>query len=337
MDPNPRFFPAGPTLDLSVVIAVYNESGVVSELLRRLEDALRSAGLTYEIIIVDDGSVDDTLAILRSHVPAVSGLRVVELYRNAGQVAAISAGMSVARGSWILMMDGDLQHDPAEIPRFLAERAGGADLVASYRATREETMRRKVITAIINRLNRALLGIRVRDFGSAFRLIRMEIIQLLKDRSGYVHYNTPQLFMKARRYVELPITQGRRKSGSSKWTLLMFVMFNLDILVTAMRPVLLAVAVSAIGFGTGFVLYSLHLLGVITKVEALTGPASIMLLSALMFMLAVIWRELIRSRQLALGTPSFLIRAIHAAPGATGPEHDRPGTARGKESQRTAG
>ena len=333
MDSNPRFFPAGPTLDLSVVIAVFNESEVVSELLRRLEGALRPTGLAYEIIIVDDGSTDDTLATLRSHVPAVSGLRVVELYRNAGQVAAISAGMSVARGSWVLMMDGDLQHDPADIPRFLAERASGADLIASYRATREESMRRKAITAVINRLNRALLGIRVTDFGSAFRLIRIEIIQLLKDRSGYVHYNTPELFMKARRYVELPITQGRRKSGASKWTLLMFVMFNLDILVTAMRPVLLAVAVSAIGVGTGFVLYCLHLVGVITEVEALTGPAAIMLLSALMFMLAVVWRELIRSRQLALGTPSFLIRAIHAGPNAARAENDKPESARRTEAR----
>src|SRR6185312_2340623 len=111
--------------------------------------------------------------------------------------------------------------------------------------------------------------------------------------------------------------------GSSKWTLLMFVMFNLDILVTAMRPVLLAVAVSAIGVGTGFVLYCLHLVGTITEVQALTGPASIMLLSALMFMLAVVWRELIRSRQLALGTPSFLIRAIHTGSGMTSSHDDR--------------
>jgi glycosyltransferase involved in cell wall biosynthesis len=334
MDSNQKYFPSEPSLGLSIVIAVYNECEVVPELLRRLEAALRPIGLTYEIIIVDDGSTDDTLATLRSYVPAVSGLRVIELYRNAGQVAAISAGMSVARGSWVLMMDGDLQHDPADVPRFLAERSTGADLIASYRAKREETLRRRSITAIINRLNRALLGIRVTDFGSAFRLIRIEIIQLLKDRAGYVHYNTPELFIKARRYVELPIAQGRRKNGSSKWTLLMFVMFNLDILVTATRPVLLAVAVSAIGVCTGFVLYCLHLVGAITEVQALTGPASIMLLSALMFMLAVIWRELIRSRQLALGTPDFLIRAIYDGSGSTSSDSDQ--TARGTESQRPA-
>src|SRR5262245_50839838 len=108
MDSNQKYFPSEPSLDLSVVIAVYNEREAVPELLQRLEAILQPTGLTYEIVIVDDGSTDDTLAILRSCVPAVARLRVVELYRNAGQVAAISAGMSVARGSWILMMDGDL-------------------------------------------------------------------------------------------------------------------------------------------------------------------------------------------------------------------------------------
>jgi glycosyltransferase involved in cell wall biosynthesis len=98
----PEIFSCRQSLDLSVVIAVYNEREVVSELLRRLEAVLSPTGLTYEIIIVDDGSTDDTLATLRSCIPAVPGLRVIELYRNAGQVAAISAGMSTARGSWVL-------------------------------------------------------------------------------------------------------------------------------------------------------------------------------------------------------------------------------------------
>ena len=312
MHANQQYFPSATSLELSVVIAVYNEEKIVAELLSRLDAVLRNAGVAYEIIIVDDGSKDRTLDILRGHVGRIAGLRVVELYRNAGQVAGISAGMSLARGSWILMMDGDLQHDPADIPRFLAHRGGGTDLIASYREKREESVRRKLISAIINRINRALLGVRLSDFGSAYRLIRHEIIVLLRDRAGYVHYNTPDLFNKARQYVEIPIVQGRRYSGASKWTLLMFVMFNLDIIVTAMRPVLLAVWGSALGVVIGVALYLLYLVGAVSQVQALTGPASIILLSLLMFMLSVVWRELIRARQLALGTPMFLIRAVHS-------------------------
>lgn len=315
MHANQQYFPAEPSLELSVVIAVYNEEEIVAELLTRLDTELRNADVAYEIIIVDDGSKDGTLDILRGHVGRIAGLRVVELYRNAGQVAAISAGMSLARGSWVLMMDGDLQHDPADIPRFLAHRGSGADLIASYREKRQESLRRKLITAVINRTNRALLGVRLSDFGSAYRLIRHEIIVLLKDRAGYVHYNTPDLFNKARQYIEIPIIQGRRHSGASKWTLLMFVMFNLDIIVTAMRPVLLAVWGSALGVVVGIALYLLYLVGATSQVQALTGPASIILLSLLMFMLSVVWRELIRARQLALGTPMFLIRAVHSSGG----------------------
>jgi glycosyltransferase involved in cell wall biosynthesis len=311
MDQNEKWFAAAPSLDLSLVIAVYNEESIVGELLSQIDGVLSGRGLRYEVVVVDDGSRDGTLAALRRHVGTIAGLRVVELYRNVGQVAAISAGMSVARGAWVLMMDGDLQHDPADIPRFLAERESGADMVASFREAREEGFKRKLITAVVNRVNRLLLGVNITDFGSAFRLIRAEVIMTLKDRDGYVHYNTPDLYIKARHFVEIPIRQRRRKSGSSKWTLLMFVMFNFDFLVTAMRPVLFAVWGSIIGMAVGTSLYLLYLLGAISFVQALTGPVSIVFLSLLMFMLAVIWREMIRGRQLALGTPLFLIRAIH--------------------------
>jgi glycosyltransferase involved in cell wall biosynthesis len=312
MDVNQQYFAAVPSIDLSLVIGVYSEENIVPELLNRLDEVLRPTGLDYEIIIVDDGSTDRTLEILRKSLGTIPGLRVVELYRNVGQVAAISAGMSIARGAWVLMMDGDLQHDPADIPRFLSLRDSGADVIASFRERREETLRRKVVTALANRANRALLGLPLSDFGSSFRLLRHEIILLLKDQAGYVHYNTADLFARARRFIEIPIVQKRRKSGSSKWTMMMFVMFNLDILVSAMRPVLLAVWGSIAGMAIGIILYALHLMGVTSEVQALTGPVSIILISLLMFMLSVIWREAIRGRQVALGTPAFLIRGVYS-------------------------
>jgi glycosyltransferase involved in cell wall biosynthesis len=335
MNFNERYFSLSCDLDLSLVIAVYNEEAVVSDLLALLNAVLRTEKITYEIIIVDDGSSDGTLAALREHLVRIPSLRVIELHCNVGQFAAISAGMSVARGAWILMMDGDLQHDPADIPRFLAERESGADLIASYREKREENSWRKLITAIMNRLNRLLLGVQLRDFGSAYRLIRNEIILLMKDRAGYVHYNTADLFIKSRRYIEIPIVQGRRKSGSSKWTLLMFVMFNLDILVTAMRPVLLAVWGSLLGVVVGIALYVFHLVGATSQVQALTGPVSIILLSLQMFVLCVILRQLIRERPLMLGTPSFLIRAIYSNRVVLpAPDLDRLGAAAGGDSDK---
>jgi len=315
MQQNQRYFPSAPSLDLSVVIAVYNEVEIAPELLRRCNEVLSATDQKYEIVVVDDGSADGTLDVLKAAMAHIRGLRVVELYRNVGQVAAISAGMSIARGQWILMMDGDLQHRPEDIPRFLAKRTEGFDLIASYREKRQESLRRRLITRLMNVTNRVLIGVKISDFGSAFRLLRSEIIALMKDRDGYVHYNTPDLFINARKSTEIPIVQVSRKSGSSKWTMLAFVMFNFDFLVTAMRPVLIAVWGAVAGTIVGSLLYILHLVGVIPGVQALTGPVSIILISAIIFMLAVIWRETVRLRKAALGTPPFIIKNVFEAAG----------------------
>ena len=113
--------PARPAL--SVVCTVYNEEEVIPELLDKLALVLSMLEFSSEIVMVDDGSTDRTLARLKSMIGHAPGVRIVELYRNYGQVAALGAGMSVARGDWIVMLDGDLQHDPQDIRRLVAEIA----------------------------------------------------------------------------------------------------------------------------------------------------------------------------------------------------------------------
>jgi glycosyltransferase involved in cell wall biosynthesis len=132
--------------DLSVVCTVYNEEEVIPELLDKLALVLSTLDFSSEIVMVDDGSTDRTLARLKSMIGHTPGLRIVELYRNYGQVAALGAGMSIARGDWIVMLDGDLQHDPQDIRRLVAEIANGYDLVATYRDRREETKFRLAVT-----------------------------------------------------------------------------------------------------------------------------------------------------------------------------------------------
>ena len=322
MEKNGKFFPPAPSLELSLIITVYNEEKTMEELINRCDSVLSSKHGDYEIIVVDDGSFDRTVEITRAKLVSITGLRIVQLYRNVGQVAAISAGLSVARGRWLMLMDGDLQHQPEDIPRFLSLRAEGYDLIASYRRRREETLRRRLLTPIINFANRAALGVQIADFGSAFRLFRAEIANMMKDKQGYVHYNTPELFINARRYTEIPIEQVRRKAGSSKWTFLAFMLFNFDFLVTAMRPVLIAVWGSIIGVFIGMLLYILYLSGAISDVEALSGPVSIVLISILIFMLAVVWREIVRNRNLLMGVPPFLIENIYSRE----LEHSGPGS-----------
>jgi len=302
--------PMPPRPELSVVCTVYNEEEVIPELLDKLALVLSTLDLSSEIVMVDDGSTDRTLPRLKSMIGQACGLRVVELYRNYGQVAALGAGMSVARGDWIVMLDGDLQHDPQDIRRLVAEIANGHDLVATYRDRREETNLRLAVTWVGNRVNRYLTGERIRDFGSAYRLFSARLLDMMTDGFGYVHYNTPALYINARSGVELPITQFRRRYGASKWNLISLIQYNLDFLVHSKKLTQVLLNIGVLGILAGVVLYVSSLVGFAEPARAITAPISIAFTSFLVMLLAVIWREVMQTQRYARGQPPFLISGI---------------------------
>ena len=124
--------------DVSVVIPIHNESPNIQELYRELTDTLEGWGGTYELLIVDDGSTDDSFEQLARLQEGDGRLRVIRFRRNFGQTAAFSAGFAHARGRWVVTADGDLQNDPAEIPRMLQQAAQGYDIVCGWRKTRHD-------------------------------------------------------------------------------------------------------------------------------------------------------------------------------------------------------
>jgi glycosyltransferase involved in cell wall biosynthesis len=296
--------------DVSIVCAIYNEGQGVDLLLERFQEIIPQLGISCELILVDDGSKDDTLERLKHRIGICPGLRVVELSHNFGQIGALSAGMTIARGQCIITMDGDLQHDPGDIPTLLAARSQGYDLVATYRERREEGVRRKLVTWFGNRINRFFTDLDIWDFGSVFRVIDAHIINELKDWQGRVHYNTPMLYACAKRVVQLPITQYKRMFGRSKWTLANFIVYNLDFLITSSKLTRLFLGISLLGLLAGLSLYTLKLLHIFEKVEAVSAPAHILLASLQLALLAVVWREVIEAQKLAKGTPPFVIRTI---------------------------
>jgi glycosyltransferase involved in cell wall biosynthesis len=312
--------PARPAL--SVVCTVYNEEEVIPELLDKLALVLSTLEFSSEIIMVDDGSTDRTLARLKSMIGHAPGLRIVELYRNYGQVAALGAGMSVARGDWIVMLDGDLQHDPQDIRRLVAEIANGHDLVATYRDRREETNFRLAVTWIGNRVNRYLTGERIRDFGSAYRLFSARLLEMMTDGFGYVHYNTPALYINARSGIEVPITQFRRRDGASKWNLISLIQYNLDFLIHSKKITQLLLTIGVLGMFIGAALYISSLSGFAEPARAITAPISIAFTSFLVMLLAVIWREVMQTQRYSRGQPPFLIAKIwrDCGDGSMGPE-----------------
>jgi glycosyltransferase involved in cell wall biosynthesis len=198
---------------VSVVVPLYNEEESVAILQTELLAALQ--GLDYEIIFVDDGSTDQTLARL-TNSPEI---RVLRFEKNAGQSAAMYAGLQAARGAAVVLIDGDLQNDPADIPRLLVELEQGADLVCGYRVQRKDTVIKRLTSRIANFVRSRFTRDGVRDTGCTLKAMRRECIRTLVPFKG-MHRFIPALVKGAGyQLVEVPVNHRARQFGTSKYGL----------------------------------------------------------------------------------------------------------------------
>jgi glycosyltransferase involved in cell wall biosynthesis len=202
---------------LSVVIPLFDERDNVAPLIERLAESLD--GIDHEVIFVDDGSVDDTVAQLRQH--ARPGSRIVEFARNYGQTMALAAGIDAAGGDLIVTLDGDLQNDPADIPLMMQRMAqGDCDLVAGIRQKRQDGMLlRKIPSQVANWLIRRLTGVAIQDYGCTLKLFRPRIAKNL-GLYGELHRYMPVLAsLRGARIVQMPVRHHPRVAGTSKYGL----------------------------------------------------------------------------------------------------------------------
>jgi glycosyltransferase involved in cell wall biosynthesis len=198
---------------VSVVVPLFNEEENVPILQAELTSAL--AGLDYEIIFVDDGSTDGTVGRI---VPDPR-VRVLQFERNAGQSAAMYAGLHATRGTVAVLIDGDLQNDPADIPRLLAEIERGADLVCGYRAQRKDTVVKRITSRVANFVRSRFTKDGVRDTGCTLKAMKRECIAALVPFKG-MHRFIPALVKGAGHgLVEVPVNHRPRKFGQSKYGL----------------------------------------------------------------------------------------------------------------------
>jgi glycosyltransferase involved in cell wall biosynthesis len=198
---------------VSVVVPLFNEEENVPILQAELTAALN--GLDYEIIFVDDGSSDRTV----ERIAPGPGIRVLRFEKNAGQSAAMYAGLNNARGQTAVLIDGDLQNDPADIPRLLAEVGRGADLVCGYRAQRKDTVVKRITSRVANFVRSRFTKDGVRDTGCTLKAMRRECIGALQPFKG-MHRFIPALVKGAGfRLVEIPVNHRPRKFGQSKYGL----------------------------------------------------------------------------------------------------------------------
>ncbi len=198
---------------VSVIVPLFNEEENVPILQQELAAAL--SGIPYEIIFVDDGSTDRTL----ERLTRTSEIRVLHFEKNAGQSAAMYAGANAARGATVVLIDGDLQNDPADIPKLLAEIERGADLVCGYRARRKDTMVKRLTSRIANFVRSRFTKDGVRDTGCTLKAMRRECVRTLVPFKG-MHRFIPALVKGAGyRLVEVPVNHRARQFGTSKYGL----------------------------------------------------------------------------------------------------------------------
>src|SRR5262245_51809142 len=215
----------------SIVIPLYNEESNIRPLYSSIVAAMGELSGNYEIIFVDDGSRDDTFKILSEICDKDSRVTAVRLRRNFGQTAGLQAGFDFAQGEIVISMDGDLQHDPAEIPAFIAKLSEGYDIVSGWRLQRQDRwFTRRLPSRIANWLMAKLCGLPLHDFGTTFKAYRREVIKDLQ-LYGELHRFIPALASwSGATIVEIPIKNLSRGSGKSNYGLSRTITVVLDLI-----------------------------------------------------------------------------------------------------------
>jgi undecaprenyl-phosphate 4-deoxy-4-formamido-L-arabinose transferase len=236
---------APPACELSVVVPCYNESANIAPLFERLIPALGGASSDYEVICVNDGSLDNTLALLREQQARLANVTVVDFTRNFGQHNAIAAGFDQCRGRYIVTIDADLQNPPEEIAKLVeAMRPGGGDhdVVGTIRTQRKDSLMRRLMTWSVTRTTGWMTGIRLKDYGSMLRGYHRAIVQTM-SRSQEVSTFIPALAASyARNLVEIPVKHESRHAGQTNYPLRKLVSLQFD-LMTSFSTALMRVMV----------------------------------------------------------------------------------------------
>jgi len=249
--------PAQGILDVSVVVPVYNEVESLPHLIEAIANTLSANELNYEIVCVDDGSMDGSAELLKQQAQIRTDLKAILLRRNYGQTGAMAAGFNYARGKAIVTLDGDLQNDPADIPQLLAKLEEGYDLVSGWRQKRQDAALTRLLPSLIaNWLIRRITGVKLHDYGCSLKAYRSELVADM-HLYGELHRFLPALaFIEGARITELPVRHHARRYGRSKYGLWRTFRVLMDLLTISFMKTFLTRPMHVFGlFGLGSVAF----------------------------------------------------------------------------------
>ncbi len=310
-------------MDLSIVAPVYNEEENVPLLHQAITAAVAPLGLEWEVILVDDGSSDGSLEVLRrlaAEDPA--HVRVIELRRNFGQTAAIAAGIDYSCGEVVVLIDADLQNDPADIPMMLEKINAGYDVVSGWRISRQDDLSRRLPSRLANGLISSVTGVHLHDYGCTLKAYRREVITGFK-LYGEMHRFIPVYANSVgARIIEMPVRHHPRRFGKAKYGLERTVKVILDLFTVKFLSSYANKPIYLFG-GAGIVLIALALLvmlylfvrRVFFGVPVLGSPffqmsTMIAILGFQSILMGLIAELLARTYHESQGKPTYTVRAV---------------------------
>jgi glycosyltransferase involved in cell wall biosynthesis len=281
------------SLDISVVIPLFNEEESIPRLVETLTATLDDYGRPYEVIIVDDGSRDRSFALLKELAQRDPRFTVIRLRRNFGQTAAFAAGFKQARGEVIITMDADLQNDPRDVPKLMAKVDEGYDIVSGWRKDRQDRFwDRRLPSMIANRLISNVTDVRLHDYGCSLKAYRRDVLQHVR-LYGELHRFIPALASQVGGTVtEVPVNHYARQYGRSKYGIGRTVRVMLDLITVwflgayATRPIHVFGTMGLIS-AAGGVLIGLYLTFLKLFLDQDIGGRPLLLLAVLLVVIGV--------------------------------------------------
>jgi glycosyltransferase involved in cell wall biosynthesis len=311
-------------LSISLIIPVYDEAGILPELVGSIHAALDDQSFDWEVIFIDDGSTDNSFEVLKSIAQEQpSRITVVGLRRNFGQTTAIAAGIDYARGDVIVLMDADMQNDPSDIPFLISKIDEGYDVVSGWRADRKDTYLTRILPSrIANKLISWVTGVHLHDYGCTLKAYRRESL------TGFRLYGEMHRFIPAyashvgARIIEVKVKHHPRTSGSTKYGMerifkVILDLFTVKFLISySQKPLYLfgGLGLILLLIGSGILLFLLaRRLGIgISPFSSPLFPTSIMavLMGFQSVLMGLIAELLVRTYHEAQGKPTYTIREI---------------------------